>query len=203
MVQVITLSPGLQPAITPTFPGRQRQTLQISRGYVQLTNDTPDWPETPLQNQRISEAPPSEGTTAIATRTPIIFPFPSPFLEPARKIYDRIKSLHWGAASEEEVKPKRSLRLPPPNHPIFGPNGLMKGILMGSPDSNSNSFRINKRFNKIDAGVYGHNSLNVGAWWPHQICTLRDGAHGHRVAGISGSDIRMDPTSKLPLTGKS
>ena len=127
-----------------------------------------------------------EGITPIAKRAPIIFP--SPFLKIARKIFDRFESLHWGAPSGDDVKGECSIDngLPPPTHPIFGRNGLMRGIVMGSPGSNANSFRINEGI-KQNAKVYGHNGLNVGAWWPYRICALRDGAHGLLVAGISGS----------------
>lgn len=40
----------------------------------------------------------SDGTTPIATRTPIVFS--SPFVGAAKKIYDQFESLHWAPQSE-------------------------------------------------------------------------------------------------------
>lgn len=37
------------------------------------------------------------------------------------------------------------------------------------------------------ANVWGHNGLQVGDWWPYQICALRDGAHGSKQGGIYGN----------------
>lgn len=39
---------------------------------------------------------------------------------------------------------------------------------------------------RIPADQIGHNGLHVGAWWPLQICAVRDGAHGDAEAGIHG-----------------
>lgn len=136
------------------------------------------------------------GTTPIVRRAPITFP--SPFPEKARIIYDRFELLHWGAPPAESVKRAHSVR-PPPDHPIFGKTGIMRGILLGSPESNAISFRLNEKF-KLNANVYGHNGLSVGAWWPYQICALRDGAHGFPVAGIFSS--QRSGAYSIVLSGK-
>ena len=39
---------------------------------------------------------------------------------------------------------------------------------------------------RVAADRIGHNGLHVGAWWPLQICAVRDGAHGDSEAGIHG-----------------
>jgi hypothetical protein len=36
--------------------------------------------------------------------------------------------------------------------------------------------------------VYGNNGLVLGQWWPTQLCTVRDGAHGSSQGGISGAE---------------
>ncbi|KAI5853555.1 PUA-like domain-containing protein [Tricharina praecox] len=36
------------------------------------------------------------------------------------------------------------------------------------------------------ANRFGHNGIDLGTWWPLQICVRRDGAHGAPVAGIYG-----------------
>lgn len=136
------------------------------------------------------------GTTPIVRRAPITFP--SPFPEKARIVYDRFELLHWGAPSTDSVKRTHSDR-PPPDHPIFGKNGPMRGILLGCPESNAKSFRLNEKF-KLNSSVYGHNGLNVGAWWPYQICTLRDGAHGFPVGGIFSS--QRSGAYSIVLSGK-
>jgi hypothetical protein len=38
-----------------------------------------------------------------------------------------------------------------------------------------------------DAKVYGANGLVLGQWWPTQLCTVRDGAHGAAQGGIFGN----------------
>jgi hypothetical protein len=37
---------------------------------------------------------------------------------------------------------------------------------------------------KRSAAIRGDNGLEIGQWWPLQICTVRDGAHGALQAGI-------------------
>lgn len=123
------------------------------------------------------------GTTPIVKRAPITFP--SLFPEKARIIYGRFKLLHWGDPPAESVKSAHGVR-PPPDHPIFGKTGLMRGILLSSPESSAKSFRLNEKL-KLNASVYGHNGLTVGAWWPYQVCALRDGAHSFPVTGIFSS----------------
>jgi len=49
------------------------------------------------------------------------------------------------------------------------------------------SWKIADHSKKRDAKVFGHNGLEPGQWWPLQICALRDGAHGSKMAGISGT----------------
>ncbi|KAM3086928.1 hypothetical protein ACMFMG_001046 [Clarireedia jacksonii] len=75
------------------------------------------------------------------------------------------------------------IRPPPPDHPIWGRNGIMRGLM-----TNRSSTKLNPAYqDKVDFKVYGHNSLNSGDCWPKQIAALRDGAHGSSMGGISGS----------------
>ncbi|TVY33963.1 E3 ubiquitin-protein ligase [Lachnellula occidentalis] len=71
-----------------------------------------------------------------------------------------------------------------PNHPIFGDKGIMHGIWVQKKKSTSYSV---DEAHKVDFHVFGHNGLAVGQVWPLMVAAFRDGAHGHRVAGISGS----------------
>ncbi|KAF2470941.1 uncharacterized protein BDR25DRAFT_28376 [Lindgomyces ingoldianus] len=39
---------------------------------------------------------------------------------------------------------------------------------------------------RLSAKYYGQGNLVIGQWWPTQLCTVRDGAHGAPQAGIYG-----------------
>ena len=39
---------------------------------------------------------------------------------------------------------------------------------------------------KIDCSYFGPGELEIGQWWPMQLCAMRDGAHGETEAGIHG-----------------
>lgn len=115
------------------------------------------------------------------------YQFPEPFPDKATAIYEKFDAVNWGAA-EEEVSPSPTERgaisprdIPPPNHPIFGDNGVMHGIMIRK------RYCLDGRFPVKNCSVAGHNGRLVGDWWPLQICALRDGAHGKMVAGIAGS----------------
>ncbi|KAI4163987.1 MAG: hypothetical protein LQ342_002484 [Letrouitia transgressa] len=75
---------------------------------------------------------------------------------------------------------------PPPHHPIYGARGIMRGVLWHR-NPRRVSYSLDPRFPRPSAKRYGHNGIPVGAWWPSQLCALRDGAHGHAQAGIAGS----------------
>ncbi|MCJ1226367.1 hypothetical protein MMC12_003017 [Toensbergia leucococca] len=78
------------------------------------------------------------------------------------------------------------MRRPRPNHPIYGTKGIMRGILI-SDGGQMRTYKIDTNFTRRDCRVVGHNGLEVGQWWPLQLCAVRDGAHGARMAGIAGS----------------
>ena len=61
----------------------------------------------------------------------------------------------------------------------------MRGIIISRSTAGYITYTLNKSFQR-PASVFGHNGLKVGAWWPMQICALRDGAHGSRMGGIAG-----------------
>lgn len=39
---------------------------------------------------------------------------------------------------------------------------------------------------KIGCSYFGPGELEIGQWWPMQLCAMRDGAHGETEAGIHG-----------------
>jgi len=79
-----------------------------------------------------------------------------------------------------------TIRAPPKSHPIFGEHGIMHGVVL-KISSRRRDYILDSRYQKRDPKVYGHNGLNVGGWWPMQILALFNGAHGSKMAGISGN----------------
>lgn len=71
-------------------------------------------------------------------------------------------------------EPSELFRPAPPDHPIWGRNGIMRGLM-----SNGSGTQLDPAYpNKVDFRVFGHNNLNIGDCWPRQLAALRDGAHG-------------------------
>jgi hypothetical protein len=140
--------------------------------------------------------------------------FPSEYIQIAQAIEKRFEAQNWGEVPKEEPKtdeentdaetPKKKAktsatktslagsshqtavtRLPLPNHGIFGTTGIMRGILANKGDTTS--YSLDPRSHKTPFNVFGANGLIVGDWWPRQIAALRDGAHGSKGGGISGT----------------
>ena len=142
---------------------------------------------------------------------------PDPFPELFRNAWDRFEGMNWGATAatgDEEDTPMEDSpttlasstsnlpgriihgasqrtstaphRRPRADHPIYGTNGIMRGI--SQYKTKTKTYAIEKLFNKRDSNVRGHNGIAVGQWWPLQICAVRDGAHGARMGGISGTE---------------
>jgi hypothetical protein len=66
---------------------------------------------------------------------------------------------------------------------------ILRGInLVKGKDRNND--RLDPDYTKkypVDPKVYGSNGLVLGQWWPTQLCTVRDGAHGATQGGIFGA----------------
>ncbi|KAK1772212.1 PUA-like domain-containing protein [Phialemonium atrogriseum] len=91
-----------------------------------------------------------------------------------------------GSGMSSIVNSVTSMRLPPPDHPIWGRNGIMHGVAF-KPGRRA-SYVLNSQYlaEKRGAKVFGHNGLEPGAWWPFQLVALFHGAHGASVKGIAG-----------------
>ena len=139
--------------------------------------------------------------------------FPPPFPTIAAELLEQFEKLNWGAdlvqddsssEEEEEVhvrekkkKPKKTIpvtkgpmnvKAPPADHPIYGSDGIMRGIL------HYRDVKVTTALNSLFPGLrndqcnnFGHNNITIGTWWPRQVCVLRDGAHGSKQGGIAGS----------------
>lgn len=78
------------------------------------------------------------------------------------------------------------VKLPPRNDPIWGLRGIMHGV---APKLGKiKTLVIDPRYlrDKRRANVFGHNSLEPGAWFPNQIVALFHGGHGARQGGVYG-----------------
>ncbi|KAK5111601.1 hypothetical protein LTR85_011830 [Meristemomyces frigidus] len=72
---------------------------------------------------------------------------------------------------------------------------LLRGIIQGKPGTKKHNFE-DKTTDKIDPSYegrvspkfHGNGLLLNGQWWPTQLTTVRDGAHGATIAGISGAE---------------
>jgi hypothetical protein len=75
----------------------------------------------------------------------------------------------------------RIIRRPHPNHPIFGLQGVMRGVLL-KPGSRVTYLDPNRP--KFNAKRYGHNGFRVGDWFPRQMAAVARGCHGAPMGGI-------------------
>lgn len=121
--------------------------------------------------------------------------FPLGFRNVAKTIFDLRESQNWTKPPvEKKPRPAKnprqernmstdpgrispSLALAPPDHPIFGLNGIMHHILWSH---GKHIHAIDPHYLRIKRSykVYGENGLTVGDCWPTRTVALRDGAHG-------------------------
>ncbi|EKG13924.1 SRA-YDG domain-containing protein [Macrophomina phaseolina MS6] len=80
---------------------------------------------------------------------------------------------------------------------------LLRGIIKRAPGDgvgNRSTDRIDPRFpGKTKADYYGGGALINGQWWPTQLCTVRDGAHGATQGGIYAN--KGKPAYSIILSG--
>jgi hypothetical protein len=81
-------------------------------------------------------------------------------------------------------------KLPPPDHPIWGLDGIMHGVARRLGEGGTQSLCVNPAYKHLrkSAQVHGHNRILIGAWYPYRMVTLFHGAHGTSQAGISGDE---------------
>ena len=67
---------------------------------------------------------------------------------------------------------------------------LCRGLIAGKPrvgNTGPIATKLDPKFKSVSPKYYGNGSLINGQWWPLQMATLRDGAHGSTQGGIFGA----------------
>lgn len=112
----------------------------------------------------------------------------------ANDLYRRFDAMAWDATlpTPAKLRAERSLTggYPPENHPIWGTHGIMHGIIMDRGRRGQPIYKLDDRFTRRDAEVYGHNGLRPGMWFPRQECLRLHGGHSQTERGISGHEDR-------------
>ena len=85
-----------------------------------------------------------------------------------------------------EVPERDDIRRPSPHHPTWGVDGIMHGVALKKGTSKKTMVH-NDMYPKREAHVFGNHGFQVGQWFPFQIVAWFRGAHGHQMAGISGT----------------
>lgn len=162
---------------------------------------------------RLIQGTPIEGSLKIITNPE--YKFPEPLVQKAAMLLDRWDSENWGQdfvfeepsdGEDNATSPVDNTTggavassgrnrngpgdvtyaFPPVDHAIFGEHGIMHGVVISK--GKRRDYRINMKYTAKNAKAFGHNGLQVGAWYPMQIVALFNGAHGHRQGGIAGSE---------------
>lgn len=151
-----------------------------------------------------------------------VFHFPDDVKTRARALYDDFEASDWGAANAVDgedriedhlpISPTTSgndqramqdvamrIRLPPPEHPVWGIRGIMHGVCPKVGSRHSTVLDPRYLHEKRTAKVFGHNGHQPGAWFPSQFLALFRGAHGSKGAGISGNAV--DGTYSVVVAG--
>ncbi|OTB17090.1 hypothetical protein K445DRAFT_311587 [Daldinia sp. EC12] len=137
----------------------------------------------------------------LITNKPELF-YPQDMKASAQALYKKWEAENWGAttvvdeeeAAAEEVAPGNGQEmpmiqspLPPSDHPIYGEQGIMHGIMVVRGPNGKMSYRLNPNVPARAAKIYGHNDIPIGSWFATRLVALHRGAHGSSVGGIAGS----------------
>ncbi|KAI6085268.1 PUA-like domain-containing protein [Hypoxylon rubiginosum] len=89
--------------------------------------------------------------------------------------------------AQEQGAPIVQSEVPPSDHPIYGEEGIMHGVLTLRTSTGRKVYRLNPLIPQKRATVFGHNGIPVGTWYANQLVALHRGAHGSRMGGIAGN----------------
>ena len=91
-----------------------------------------------------------------------------------------------GGVRRAFAAPGGVVHVPPADHSIWGLDGIMHGIAVKIIDGKKTKVD-DTRFTKRDNKVYGHNGLEIGAWFPTRLVAIFRGAHNASQAGINSN----------------
>ncbi|KAI7501855.1 hypothetical protein KC367_g2554 [Hortaea werneckii] len=168
-----------------------------SKKYYEQLDDFLSW----LQND-VSMSPQLRKRSKIVLALEDIYAkpnyhFPDVYMKKARHLFERWEASGWkdehegdGAHDDQthEQPSRRTIRLPPVDHPIWGLNGIMHGVAPKYGQGGRKTYVLDPRYEKRDSRVIGSNNIKVGKWFPRQLVALFHGAHGHQQAGICGDE---------------
>ncbi|KAI0112358.1 PUA-like domain-containing protein [Hypoxylon sp. NC0597] len=201
IIQLGLKSKRLRRAIRPEDSSESEARLKKGRMYL-------EWLDTIEMTPEIKERTSMEKMLKYVFDDPTMY-YPEDMKKGAQALYEKWQSENWGANAvmEEDVisadqefadpvsepaatpdeAPIVQSELPPPDHPIFGEDGIMHGIIIFRSPSGRKTYRLNPHVPKRSAKVFGHNGIPVGTWFANQLVALHRGAHGMRIGGIAGT----------------
>lgn len=115
---------------------------------------------------------------------------PAEIATKAKELYEKFEAIDWDAtrrpAAARPVIELSDSHGPPSDHPIWGINGMMHGVMMSHGPGGNPTYHLDRRYTPRNPYVIGHNGLQVGQWFPRQACAVFHGAHAEMIRGISG-----------------
>lgn len=117
---------------------------------------------------------------------------PQEVADEALRIYKLFDKMEWNSSPRTPTI-RRAARLsndpqfayPPSEHPIWGDDGIMRGVLMAK--KGRIAYRIDDRYPRRNSEIIGHNGLEPGQWFARQHCAVVHGAHAQTQRGIAGN----------------
>lgn len=131
------------------------------------------------------------------------------------EVRHRLHEFEHYAVTEEELKKVRMLDFDRGLALLFSPNSpfpydlrddglalhtkwcshdfdpeIMRGTETKRGDGGRMSAKFSNDINRKTLNEFGAGDLVNGRWWPSQLCTVRDGAHGHTQGGIYGQQSK-------------
>ena len=142
----------------------------------------------------------------------------------ASEAYQKYEGQNWGEEAKADLEPENEIitnrnlhgakktisktlskskeqhvRKPAATHPIYGANGICRGILIDT-SGKAKSYLFDDAYTRRSAKPFGHNGITNGDVWPMLMCALRDGAHGAKMKGIAGTAV--NGATSIVISGK-